>query len=393
MATALTKTQLPLDTFAYHAQINPLHFNQVQLNNVLVSKLCGLPILQYDWQLAQRIGREAIAQAVADAESKIEHELGFKLTAQWIAGEQHSISYNQHPLIRADWKHVRYGGIEAWSLIDATVAVTYSDEDSDNYFETATMTVTTTVTDPEEIAVFYPGVDVDDIDEEGWEVRPIKVKITAGVATITCRREQLVKKSLLTEMFDPRAVEGDTAGNFLTEVSVFRHYNDPSQQFQFISDGTCCTSCQACGYSIQTGCLSVRDARTGMLLATAGDWNAETSTFTLACNCFGYPFKGKLYYRAGLGFKDYKLRMPPHWERAVTYYALTLLDRPLCECNSLAAFADVWRTDLALRSSSGAQSQSFSIGNRVVNCPLGTTRGALHAWDLIQKERVGEAAN
>src|SRR5678815_4128134 len=93
--------------------------------------------------------------------------------------------------------------------------------------------------------------------------------IAGGLCTITCRREQLVLKTLL-EALDARPVAGLSAGNFLTTVDVYRKYNDPSVQVELVWRGSgSCTSCDidgcvACGLTIQNGCLTTKDRNLGI---------------------------------------------------------------------------------------------------------------------------------
>lgn len=384
MARASTKTMLSLDRFAAIVGIHPLHFNQVELPNLEGNaQICGLPILQYSWQNADRVGREEVAQAIAMAEDYICHNLGFKLLPTW---EQDEITTprGRYTPLRTRWKYVISGGVEGKSLIDDNVAITYSDSDSDGYEETATISFTTTVTDPDEIAVFYPDVDGDD----AYEIRPITVAIDtdADLATVVCRREQLVILSAQEDMLDTRSVDGQDDSKFLTVVDVYRRYNDPSNMGSLISfSGGCCASgCSACQYTSSAVCLSVANARNGIVNISPGTWDEEDTTYIHANLC-ALVSKADLRYRAGASDARSKVKLKPEWERAVAYYALSFLDRPLCRCNSLSAFSDYWRQDIAKREF------GFNASQALLNCPLGTTRGAINAWRLIQRDAVGES--
>lgn len=386
MARASTRTMLSLDRFAAIAGIHPLHFNQVELPNLEGNaQICGLPILQYSWQNADRVGREEIAQAIALAEDLICHHLGFKLLPTW---EQEEIvaPHGRYTPLRTRWKYVISGGVEAKSLIDDAVAIVYSDADGDGYDETATITVSTTVEDSDEIAVYYPGQSGND----EYEIRPVTVSIntTTDVATITCKREQLVILSAQEDMLDTRSVDGQDDTKFLTTVDVYRRYNDPSNMGSIISfsGGCCATGCTQCQYASQAVCISVANARSGVVNVSPGTWDADDEHYDIAYLCT-MASKVDLRYRAGSHHVSSKVRLVPEWERAITYYALTLLDRPLCRCNALSAFADHWRQDIASRGGG----TGFVTSRALLDCPLGTTRGAINAWRLIQRDAVGES--
>lgn len=408
MAIATTRTLLPLDRFAAICGIHPLHFNQVVVADIAPASVCDMPMIKYSWQDADRVGREEIAQAIADAENIIAQYTGFYPAPKWIADERLSWPQPLWPEIfnsnarnvrghrqslRTRFGHVISGGIEAKTLIDDADAIVYTDADGDGYDETATIVTPTTVTDPQEIAIYYPGKS----GADEWEIRPITVSISGGNATIVCRREQLVIESLL-EALDPSSVDGLTNGNFLTAVDVYRHWNDPSQQVQFMWEGCACdgSGCESCQHSTQYGCLLTRNYKLGFVVPSPATWNTtdliwdeDTYSVTRA------PEQARIWYYAG--YRDMKLsnpnvRMNQEWERAVTYLALSMLDRPLCACRPLQAFVQHWSTDLAYNTATAATTSSFTLSRKVLDNPIGTTRGAVHAWQLIKKERLFDAA-
>lgn len=120
-----------------------------------------------------------------------------------------------------------------------------------------------------------------------------------------------------------------------------------------------------------------------------GSWsNADLS-------CGRNPDIVSLYYRAGLKdeSRDWPhLQMDPQWERAVAYYALTLLDREVCECSPVRSLFDKMREDLA-RGGQGAA--SFQLSDAMVRNPLGTTRAAMMAWNMVNdpERRISRPVN
>lgn len=412
---ASTKTKLSLSAWAKIFGMHPLHFNQVRLDTNLH---CDQILFQHEWQTADHVSREEIARAIAEAESNIELYLGYRLTPTWEVDEWREtikpfrpemVSYNGHDVrgflntVRANWGYMISGGVEAKTLIDADAAITYSDEDGDGYFETATVTVSTTVQDINEICVFYPGRDGDD----GWEIRPIEVVINAGTATITFRRELAVISSKL-DAFDIEGAEaiGTEDEDFLEEVDVYRRYNDPQTQVTMMWEppagglcGTCGGSgCSSCSYSVQTGCLLLRgDPRQSILAYHPAEWDEDELEFTsTSWSVSRQPDIVRLYYYAGWRNKSqrYVSRMSPEWERIVAYYAASLLDRPPCDC-SKGNWA-YWRQDLTLITGDEDGRPVFRdpsglLGNSIQDNPFGSRRGAVNAWRHVSKMLRGQA--
>lgn len=400
--------------------INPLHFRQI-VSAAIPQTICGTPYKSYPWQEVNQIGRFDVVQAIAEAERIIGNYVGYSLLPAWVADERlPTVRPGIPELLNRSGRDLRgfrsqvqlargqfvSGGIEAKDLIDAGVTVTYTDLDADTYPELATITFNTTVTDPSEIAVYYPDTDASDT----WEIRPLRsVSITAGVATVTFFRHQCVLIDL-TEALVPVAVDGDDDANFLDEVDVYRHWNDTSQQVEFLwspvgcgwdgwggySCGECgsCGDCPACTAASQDGCLLGNDYRLGNVHFQPATWDADTGSYTQArYTQVRQPDRLRVWYYAG--WRDMKQRYPtlqmdPGWERAVAYFAVALLDRVLCGCDNLQALALHYREDLSLIDQTPTGSRSYQLGrqNAVLTNPFGPLRGMVYAWQRANAEGV-----
>lgn len=401
MARTQTVTKLGVDRWAEIMGIHPLHVNQVFLDT-MPPTVCAAVWLQHAWQDADRIGRDDLALAIREAEDDIERELKSRLAPSWELDEwQPTIRVFRPELTNlsitdirgysqiADLKWMNFitGGIEAKEVITAGVAITYTDSDGDGYSETATVTATVAITNECEIHIYYPGK----AGEDNWEIRPIEVSIIAGVATITFRRELAVIENEM-EKFDAAGVEGTNNTLFLTTVDVYRKYNDPQQQINFLWEpfATCVdcfgTGCESCAYSTQTGCLLVRsDPRLSTIVYHPANWNSDTLEFDAAAWLVKHqPDLLRVWYYAGLRDKSLSCsqRMPPEWERVVAYFAAAKLDRPLCECNNVSAFIDHWRRDLSVPGE-----EDMRISDDVLDNPFGTQRGAVYAWQRVKRSR------
>ena len=410
MARVLTRTKLSLDRWARIMGINPLHFNQVFFGDL---ELCGQPWFQHAWQDNDRLGREDLAQAIAQAESNMEAYLGYRLIPthevdEWAGTirpnqpEWTNISVTDlrgyQQVVKTQWMEIISGGIESRTPIIADAAIAYTDLDGDGYAETATVTPAVTFSNECEVALYYPVsnalVSGGGLDE--WEIKPISVSIdtATGIATITFKREQLVLPAQL-EAMRPGGVDGADDAMFLTAVDVYRKYNDPQRQVQFLWEpcagvcGACGGSgCTMCAYSTQEGCLIPRgDPRLGMVAYHPATWDSDDLEFDDAAWAVKrQPDLTRLWYYAG--FRDRRmscptLEMSDNLAYAVAVYAASLLDRPPCACNNVSEFIEQWRLDLArITERSKVQITKDDLEN-----PFGTKQGAITAWRRVTRKK------
>lgn len=390
MARANTQTLLSLDRFAQIIGMHPLTFNQISVNIDSETLGCGHTLYQYAWQKS-RVGREDIARAIATAEQRIGDLLRYDVAPKWNTQDLRSIGWNLGSVGARGY--IIEAGIEAKTLIDDVVAIGYSDEDGDGYKETATVTANVgSVTDPQEIAVYYPG----EVASDAWEIRPTKVSIASGVATIVFQRHQAVIRDLIEAPLNPDDVDGLDDDNFLTTVDVYRHYNDPTSQANVIWDveSSCdvCsgdTSCVTCGRAIQTACMQILNRRTGRVQLTPASYDADNDRFVASIWSVNRdPNRAQLYYRAGYydanssnGATPF-LTMSRVFEDVVARYALSLLPMPICDCGVANALYDEVRKDLS--DIEDGRTTAFSAGNT-----LGRTAGALDAWHVCEEMRIG----
>lgn len=410
MARTDVYTRIPLDRAAAILGIDPLHFNSVVSDNRPEVYACDDIWYQYPSQNVGQASREDLAIALRTAEDRIFDILGYPLIPIWIKDEVHPIpkpyavelghgynSIGQPKSVVAKYGEVISGGTKAVSLIDDNAVIVYSDPDGDGYDERATVTVNTTVTAVEEIHIFYPGKDGRDV----WEIRPITVSISGGVATITFRRELAVLETLIERYGTPVnptiTVDGDDDANFLTAVDVYRVYTDTTNQAVMYAPNGCygCdgSGCTVCGSQNNTACLYIRNPRLGIVAFSPATWDEEDERFETP-SCI-YPADYiKISYRAGKINHDQEYpysRMDPQWERGIVYYAASLLDREVAGCENTHNIWNYLNEDLAKSESSGGTSISYSILFSDFSNPLGTTRAALDLWRLVKRHRLPRA--
>lgn len=407
MTYASTITKLDLNTWAKIIGLHPLHFNQVAFTPSDQSSQgrCNQILFQHDWQDSDKTGREDVARGIAEAEELIERFLQYRLIPSWESDEWKSASRPNQPdlfflngrdirgyasSVQTDWGWMRSGGIEALTSLQTNAPIVWSDADGDGYKETGTVTYAPVASDVDacELELYYPGHQGD----LAFQIRPIHVSLSNVTATITVRREYCVIENILENMDGVGADPADDA-DFLTVVDVFRHWNDPSQQATLLWAPYGCmtcggSGCSGCAYSVATGCLHLlSDRRNSIVGYSPGDWNSSTQAFDITCLPLGYaPDLVRLYYYAGWqGARGCPRAMDPAWARAVAYFSLAFIDRPLCGC--MAAQWERWREDMAV-AAGGDQTTRYSTTIATLDNPFGTMRGALYAWNRVNDQNV-----
>lgn len=401
MARADTPTWLSLDEWAQIIGINPLHFNGFSSSS-FPDTVCGDVFFQYDWQNADRVGRDTIAMAIYQAEQEIAMEVGYNLMPDWTVAERLEypqpgmpgvIGYGINPRgmlksveVKRGW--IISGGVKTKLLLERAAAVIRSDVDGDGYSETATVTSAVTFTDTNEVHIYFVGHD----GEDSYEIRPIKVAISGGFATITFKSWQLPDLTRL-EYLNVSPLDADDPASYETTVDVYRVYNDPSTQVQMMwendEDLNCCGTCVACEFGTQAGCFHLRDARLGMVVPAPGAWDAANSQFTAqewtACR---EPDQVRLWYYSG--YVDLKMARPyaemsNYWKAAVAYFAASKFERAVCGCSNVNQFIERWRRDGAFVSK---EEGGFNMTAEMASNRLGTTMGALYAWKRIHQNGI-----
>lgn len=411
MARADRKTLLPLDEWFRIMGINPLHGNQVNLV-ALQNNFCGDLWFQHAWQEGTQIGREDLADAIAQAEHKIATYLGYTLLPEWIVDERRpTIRPDRPELINLGTSDVRWynqvtigeakkwisGGQRVATLIEADAAIVYTDTipTTDGYDETATVTVAAgSLTETCEIRAFFPGKAGDPI----WEIKPLRsVALTGGNFVLVFDRHQAVLEEL-QEAYVPAVVEGTDNANFLTEIDVYRVFNDPQSQADLLWEplprcgcpSGSSVSCVICEYSTQTACIIARaDPENTILAYHPATWDATTESFDPANLVQGrQPDLVRLWYYAGFENKTLAcptVQMDPYWAEIVAYFAAAILRKPPCECNKIDI--ERWQQDLAFVGGVG-EASIFQLAENELSNPFGTRRGAVEAWRAVNAPGV-----
>jgi hypothetical protein len=362
------------------------------------NNVCGDIFFQSDWQHSDRVGRDSIAMAIQQAEQEIAREAGYNLLPDWTLDERLPYprpsfpeAYNlmgvnprwQLKSVEATRGHLITGGIRAKTLIQAGAAVVRTDTDTDGYSETCTVIVPVTTTDTNEIRAYYPSQS----GADAWEIRPIKVAISGGFATITFKSWQIVAANQM-DALNAQALDAATAGNYETTVDVYRVYNNPATQAQLLWEDypTCCGTCNACTLGMQDACFHLRNPRLGILVPAPATWDATDEEFdTAEWSACREPDQIRLWYYSG--YRDNSILRPyadlsPKLEFAVAVFAASKFERPVCGCSNVNQFIEKWRRDGAYSSQNEG---GFTVTAEQASNRLGTSMGALYAWRVIHQ--------
>jgi hypothetical protein len=393
---------IPLDRVAYHLQLDPFHFNGITSTERRNAFACSDTWYQHDWQSSGKLSRESLSTALRQAEDVVVSYLGWYPIPQWV--EEEVIMPTYYKVERDNYLNARgraksvtssHGlvksvGRKTSSFID-NVATVFSDEDGDGLDETVTVSFATTVTETQELHLYYP--DEDGRDE--WEIRPVdSITIAGGTATIVFKKYLIPLWNLVEQVPEDGdahiLIDGDDNTNFLSTVDVYRVYTDPSQQITFTYDPSY-YGCNAvpCEDNTDTGCLFIRDSRLGILSYTRADWDADEGQYVH--KYFNYPpVKGTIYYRAGKQDRRVKYpnrQMDQKLERMIVFYGLSLLDTELCGCANQRNTWGHMTQDLALVT----RDESHVVQWDDLRNPFGTTRAAIQLWKYLQQIRLARS--
>lgn len=377
---------------------------------------CDTPITQYSWQAVDAFGRADIEQAIETAENRL-----FELLNYWPAPKytEKTFPFPQYPDRRVmnvgyaggdgRWQTVNVGegyiqnvGVQTRTLIQANVALTYSDLDNDGLDETFSLSVATSVTDISQIALYFSSADRwngNPIGEE-WRVKPVNVTLSGGTATITGNAWLTVKPVLYEGVLATEGLNIQDATNFVTTLDVYRLYIDPTgttvdtAQEKLIWETEPWPSYCVCdpvvnssdpaalGYAPGRG--SIRDAKIGQIVTARAVYNSTTGVWCAPAWPYQCrpPDRVTLRYEAGRplvnGKMEYRMQV------LVARLAAAELVRPICACDAANRNLYEWQFDLAR--TTGANDESYgAISPDDLANPLGTRRGQVFAWKEIKQ--------
>lgn len=412
---------LPLEQFRRHFSFHPFHFWQLADTDLVpVTTACDTTVYQYAWQGLDAAGRSEIIEAIEEAEGKLRRYLGYRVAPQYVEETVNYPVYNDRRLwnfseIDADGRwisvqlpegEIRAIGVESLTAI-VTANVVATDEDNDGLDDTFTLTVATTETDPDKIAVYFTSTDRLDSEpaSEKWRIRPVQVQISGGVATIIGRYWLLVKP-ILYEGVSRRALDPTDASNFVTQLEVKTRTTNPNgtttdnsqavmiwetAPWPYWWGGACCgsgvtdSSRDPAAVAQAIARVGIRDAKNGVVSVGAAAYNSTDSVWhAIDWSICRPPDRVKVRYLAGLDLEDGQ--MQKFWQSVVSEATAAEMNRPICACEPANRKLYEAMIDLAL--SSGTNALLYNLSPEDLNNPIGTRRGHVQAWKRIKHEYI-----
>lgn len=427
---------LPLENFRRVLGYNPWHFFGLQSssatpNQARISSECNAPLYQYTWQNANAAGRNEVLASIQSAEDRLADYLYYRPAPHYVVETVPWPRYQSGQHVRwspidalgrwvsvsAGEKYIQAMGVETRASIALAQPVAYSDPNGDSLNELATITVATTVTDPDQIEVFFNSTDrydsttipatgtPDAIDNAlRWRIQPVTVRIAGGNATITGPAWIFVKP-LLYESGVP--LDPTTAANFATTVDIYRRYTDPDGTTTDTSQATliwettpcggwwCCdgatyttnsTDPAAVAYAIARA--GIRDSVNGEVAPGPAVYNTTAAVFAETSFATGFePDRVLLRYRAGIPLAAGQ--MQTKWQTIVARFAMAEMPERLAACD--IANKELWRWQFDLSRSAGANDEAYgAISARDLENPFGQRRGHVFAWRAVQQLMTGQ---
>lgn len=415
---------VPLDTFRQVMQMSPLGFWGLANKDAPIDSACDSLVREYAWQ-GSGAGRSEIRDAMEYAETRLREQLGYSVAPAFVEESllfprYHDTAQRHAAYAGSDgrWIGLRLGqsraiavGVEKLTSIGTvTVAggsLVFSDSDGDGLNDTFTITIATTVTDPNEIAVYFAAADRLDGEPVGdrWRIQPVKVRISGGTATIVGRYWLLVKPIKYQRAglgaLDPMEISGGVYVNIANTLEVYRHHCDPTGTSNDTAQALLAWETQpypewanasststefgaqldpaALAYAIAR--VTVRDALHGIVAlgeavynATAGEWSRVNMSYARP------PDRVVVRYRAGLALVNGQA--DPGWGRVVSRYAAALIGRRICGCDDL--LREFYHAQVDLAFSGAANTEKFMLDDDELGNPFGTRRGMVEAWRAVR---------
>jgi len=422
VAQPILYTLLSLDRYAKIMGINPAHFwtaVAVDLNPEVfpLGNRCSNIWPHYSWQNADQVSHYDLAIVIKQAEDEIARYLNFYPAPKWITNEVHKFNghynrtvytfgYNvrqQLKSVNAKWGKLISPGQRGVSLVGTVTSpasgLVYTDDDSDGLSETATVSVSTTLTDANEINVYFQGKS----GHPDWEIREARSKEISG-GTFTAKFDSwLFIDPDLREAYPTsdgfEAINISTTGNYVSTVDVYREYTNVTEKSAELfwerqpdSSLSLCSvcggiGCQACTLVTQDGCCHIRDVRRSLLIPQAATYDEDNEVWerVTMTEC-REPDQVKVWYYAGnladeflSGFTHQRLSY--FWAQTIAWLATARLERPLCDCGNVTTLANNLMVDLAV---SGGEEARFIPAESLTN-PFGTKKGEVMAWQRVSK--------
>lgn len=390
--------------------LHPWHTMQLANSLIPLNAKCSSLIYESTWQNADRAGRVQIRQAIEEAE-----RLMHQYSRIWPSPHYIETTLEYPPL--GDTRYTRWGDVGGqgrWlnvQLPDAeilalgpavesnvqTLALTYSDQDGDGLYETATTAVGVVAsgTTEDEIVCRFLAVDCGPVEPP--EITPRSVSVSGVNVTVVFDTWDLVRpvryQGAASGTLDPGNGAAPVATVCAPSIEVLRRRADPTGTT--VATAMAVLTWETAPYPFWAWCCSgagastdpaataqaiaravIRDARNGIVAFGEASYNSTTGEWAAVCDWTHCrpPDRITVRYQAG---------GPAGWERTLAGLAAATLNRGVCACDGANHAIYDWQKDL---SQTGATNDLYQAPDDFTN-PLGSRRGQIAAWRFLSQQQ------
>lgn len=373
------------------------------------------------WQSDDDAGRNDVVAAIRSAERLLLAYCGYRpgpqyteATVDWPRLGDTWLSRSAPINARGQWLSVALPegllqavGTEQLTLV-GTASMTYSDPDGDGVSELATVTQATSVTDAAQLCLYFQASDRLDGAPLGdaWRIRPVNVRISGGVATITAPAWLFVRpiqyQGIAVQDLNPA-----TAGVLATSVDVVQRTTltsgttvDTAQAVvtwetrpcwgwwccDWPSDPTGGSRFDPAAISQAVCRVATRDARTGLVAPAPALYHSDTGVWTAPdpAVCWA-PDRVTVRYLAGVPSPDGQ-QLAREWQTVVARLAAAELGRPIDAKQPANKELARWQHDRAR--SAGANDEAYQVASADLDNPFGSRAGHIQAWRYVQRQQL-----
>lgn len=417
-------SNVPIETFRQVLGYHPWHF--WGFAHPTLAPLMGAcdMAFEYPWQAYDQLSRAEIRDVLDSTERIIAPHLNYDVGPVY---HEEDINWPTY-LVPADrsrriagpdlryldlqlkWPKIHAAGVESFDLID-TPAVTLLDPNGDGLPDYFQVQVNTTVADVRNLAVYIAAADRLGLDgrDDRYRIAPIKASFSGGVATIQGPAWLLGKPAyyeyqMPTPGSSPTGLDPTDTNSFVSTLEVYRHYVDVNGTTQDTCQallswehvpaewwwGLCCapaatdSSADPAGRATALARVALRDVDLGRVAPAAAVYNSAMGTWSAVdWTRYRSPDRVTVRYVAGLELDDDGQVQRP-WREAVVKMAAAGLNRRIVACDTANKALYHWQFDLAR--TDGAAGETFTaIAAADLANPLGTRRGQIETWRLVQE--------
>jgi hypothetical protein len=387
---------------------HPWHTFQFSNSLIPITSECNGLVYESAYVAADRAGRREIRTAIERAE-----QLVFQHASFWPSPRFSSVTIGPE-------RYGRYGSDGRWLSVTLpegeiralgaetetganTVNVTYSDADSDDLYETATVTATVpSGTLASEVVCRFLAADCGPVAPP--EIEPRSVSVSGTTATIVFDTWTLTRPvryaSPIQQSLDPGNGAAPGVTVVAQQIEVLRRRADPTGTTTDTAmalltwetspwpSWACCPSGGASYDPAATATAIaravIRDAAAGIVAFGEASYNPSIAQWDAACNWSQCRPPDRITIRYQAGIPREGTRMREDWAVVVARLAAAELARPICACTSANKELDEWQTDL---SRTGVGQMDLFQAPQDFDNPLGSRRGQVYAWRSIQRSQ------